>query len=126
MLMIFVGNISIVIENDSFLVFDKFMLINIVHDMFSIIILILLKIDSRFFFLIIIIIISRSSFLCPNGTIFNQQRLICDWWSVIMIIVDPWKNYPDNFDRICSSSNPIKPDQQKVQAESSRDLIWNR
>ena len=26
---------------------------------------------------------SRSSFLCPNGTIFNQERLICDWWSVI-------------------------------------------
>ena len=20
------------------------------------------------------------SFLCPNGTIFNQQYLICDWW----------------------------------------------
>ena len=88
MLMIFIGNISIVIENDSFLVFDKFMLINIVHDMFSIIILILLKIDTRSIFLLIMII-SRSSFLCPNGTIFNQQRLICDWWSVIMIIVDP-------------------------------------
>jgi len=24
--------------------------------------------------------LGRSSFLCPNGTIFNQQRLICDWW----------------------------------------------
>ena len=20
------------------------------------------------------------SFLCPNGTIFNQQYFICDWW----------------------------------------------
>ena len=88
MLMIFIGNISIVIENDSFLVFDKFMLINIVHDMFSIIILILLKIDSSGSSFLLIMIISRSSFLCPNGTIFNQQRLICDWWSVIMTIVD--------------------------------------
>ena len=22
------------------------------------------------------------SFLCPNGTIFNQEIFICDWWSV--------------------------------------------
>ena len=20
------------------------------------------------------------SFLCPNGTLFNQQYFICDWW----------------------------------------------
>jgi hypothetical protein len=20
------------------------------------------------------------SFLCPNGTIFNQAKLVCDWW----------------------------------------------
>ncbi|KAG7160699.1 U-scoloptoxin(01)-Er1a-like 15 [Homarus americanus] len=20
------------------------------------------------------------SFLCPNGTIFNQQFFVCDWW----------------------------------------------
>ncbi|XP_042206158.1 pro-resilin-like [Homarus americanus] len=22
----------------------------------------------------------QDSFLCPNGTIFNQQYLVCDWW----------------------------------------------
>nr|XP_045581729.1 pro-resilin-like isoform X1 [Procambarus clarkii] len=22
----------------------------------------------------------KDSFLCPNGTIFNQQYLVCDWW----------------------------------------------
>ncbi len=21
-----------------------------------------------------------NAFLCPNGTIFNQQYFICDWW----------------------------------------------
>jgi len=21
-----------------------------------------------------------NSFLCPNGTVFNQQYFICDWW----------------------------------------------
>ena len=24
--------------------------------------------------------IQQNSFLCPNGTIFNQQYLVCDWW----------------------------------------------
>ena len=24
--------------------------------------------------------IQKDSFLCPNGTIFNQQYLVCDWW----------------------------------------------
>ena len=24
--------------------------------------------------------LSRYSFLCPNGTIFNQEYFICDWW----------------------------------------------
>ena len=23
---------------------------------------------------------SKYSFLCPNGTIFNQEYFICDWW----------------------------------------------
>lgn len=22
----------------------------------------------------------RHSFLCPNGTIFNERRGVCDWW----------------------------------------------
>lgn len=22
----------------------------------------------------------RDSFLCPNGTMFNQQLFVCDWW----------------------------------------------
>ena len=24
--------------------------------------------------------LTRYSFLCPNGTLFNQQYFICDWW----------------------------------------------
>ena len=23
---------------------------------------------------------TKYSFLCPNGTLFNQQYFICDWW----------------------------------------------
>uniref|UniRef100_T1J4L9 Chitin-binding type-2 domain-containing protein n=1 Tax=Strigamia maritima TaxID=126957 RepID=T1J4L9_STRMM len=22
----------------------------------------------------------QETFLCPNGTIFNQKHLVCDWW----------------------------------------------
>ena len=24
--------------------------------------------------------LTRYSFLCPNGTLFSQQYLVCDWW----------------------------------------------
>ena len=24
--------------------------------------------------------LNKFSFLCPNGTLFNQQYFICDWW----------------------------------------------
>ena len=24
--------------------------------------------------------LSKYSFLCPNGTIFNQEFFVCDWW----------------------------------------------
>ena len=24
--------------------------------------------------------LTKHSFLCPNGTIFNQEYFICDWW----------------------------------------------
>ena len=24
--------------------------------------------------------LTKYSFLCPNGTIFNQNYFICDWW----------------------------------------------
>jgi len=24
--------------------------------------------------------VQQDSFLCPNGTVFNQQYLVCDWW----------------------------------------------
>ena len=25
-------------------------------------------------------LVQKDSFLCPNGTLFNQQYLVCDWW----------------------------------------------
>ena len=28
-----------------------------------------------------------SSFLCPNGTIFNQQYFVCDWFVLLVLII---------------------------------------
>ncbi|KAM0727061.1 U-scoloptoxin(01)-Cw1a [Formica fusca] len=25
----------------------------------------------------------KDSFLCPNGTLFNQERLVCEWWNTV-------------------------------------------
>ncbi|XP_029162029.1 uncharacterized protein LOC114933563 [Nylanderia fulva] len=25
----------------------------------------------------------KDSFLCPNGTLFNQERLVCTWWNTV-------------------------------------------
>jgi len=25
----------------------------------------------------------KDSFLCPNGTLFNQERLVCTWWYTV-------------------------------------------
>ena len=36
------------------------------------------------------------TFLCPNGTIFNQQYFICDWWfNVDCDIADTFYNLND-------------------------------
>merc|ERR1712008_268114 len=30
--------------------------------------------------------LSKYSFLCPNGTIFNQNYFICDWWLTLTVL----------------------------------------
>jgi hypothetical protein len=45
--------------------------------------------------------LSKNSFLCPNGTIFNQNYFICDWWF--------------NFD--CSEASGLYSLNDKVAAE---------
>lgn len=37
----------------------------------------------------------QESFLCPNGTLFNQQFLVCDWWFHVTCS-DAQKFYPIN------------------------------
>lgn len=30
----------------------------------------------------------QDSFLCPNGTIWNQEKFACQWWYEVSILVD--------------------------------------
>ena len=32
---------------------------------------------------------NSDSFLCPNGTVFNQQYFICDWWYNVDCAANP-------------------------------------
>ena len=56
----------------------------------------------------------RYSFLCPNGTLFEQQYFICDWWfnvdcSLVHILTtlrninQTWASWPD-YDRLRTST----------------------
>lgn len=51
------------------------------------------------------------SFLCPNGTIFNQLFLVCDWW----FNVDCSKSR-DYYARVLSSSADVDPRTQQRNA----------
>ena len=32
----------------------------------------------------------KYTFLCPNGSVFNQEMLICDWWYKVRVSKDTW------------------------------------
>ncbi|KAH9501562.1 hypothetical protein DERF_012403 [Dermatophagoides farinae] len=46
----------------------------------------------------------KHSFLCPNGTIFSQEYLICDWWYNVKCDESP-RFYPLNRDVYASGLN---------------------
>ena len=48
--------------------------------------------------------LGTQSFLCPNGTVFNQEYFICDWWF--------------NFD--CSQATGLYSRNDEVAAERER------
>ena len=50
--------------------------------------------------------LSKYSFLCPNGTIFNQNYFICDWWF--------------NFD--CSQAEALYSRNDEIRAEQEANI----
>jgi hypothetical protein len=52
--------------------------------------------------------LSKNSFLCPNGTIFNQNYFICDWWF--------------NFDCSEASGKTIK---RRIFSQSGNEFVLN-
>ncbi|KAF4522427.1 hypothetical protein B566_EDAN012327 [Ephemera danica] len=57
-----------------------------------------------------------ASFLCPNGTLFNQQEFACDWWYNVDCAQAPTL-YSLNLDPL---KNPYFP---KPQAEEQKKLL---
>lgn len=50
---------------------------------------------------------SKHTFLCPNGTIFSQEYLICDWWYNVNCEESP-RYYPLNKEAFSSDSSNNK------------------
>lgn len=47
----------------------------------------------------------KFSFLCPNGTVFNQYARVCDWWfNVDCAIVQNYYNINEDLYRVPSSN----------------------
>ena len=50
--------------------------------------------------------LAKYSFLCPNGTVFNQEYFICDWWF--------------NFD--CSQAEALYARNDEIRAEQEANI----
>ncbi|XP_045778940.1 mucin-4 [Maniola jurtina] len=73
----------------------------------------------------------KISFLCPNGTIFSQSHLICDWWfkvdcasapALYESSVEYYSNEQKKAQRISNFKNPEFQD-SNVRAESKRTPV---
>lgn len=66
----------------------------------------------------------KHSFLCPNGTIFSQEYLICDWWYNVKCDESP-RFYPLNRDVFASSGQQMPRDMIQLDRtlESSSSTI---
>lgn len=61
---------------------------------------------------------THESFLCPNGTIFNQQYLVCDWWFNVDCSKS-WTYYSVNMNFQEQSNR--KPDRQEDSTDQNVD-----
>merc|ERR1712165_370248 len=53
--------------------------------------------------------LTKYSLLCPNGTLFNQQYFICDWWLNVDIAAEQAANNPEGVEGIgISTGNNIE------------------
>lgn len=55
----------------------------------------------------------KESFLCPNGTIYNQANRVCEWWFNVLC-EDTLAAYRVNEDLYIIPSSTPEPDQQGV------------
>lgn len=55
----------------------------------------------------------KISFLCPNGTIFQQTDLICDWWFKVNCAASPG-HYAESSEILSRAQHRYKPHSHKV------------
>lgn len=55
----------------------------------------------------------KISFLCPNGTIFQQTDLICDWWFKVNCAASPG-HYAESSEILSRAQHRYKPNSHKV------------
>ena len=62
---------------------------------------------------------SKHTFLCPNGTIFSQEYLICDWWYNVNCADSPLY-YPLNKEAFSSPTKPNSTQTPKLKIKSNK------
>lgn len=59
----------------------------------------------------------KISFLCPNGTIFQQTDLICDWWFKVNCAASPG-HYAESSEILSRAQHRYKPHSNQVNRDS--------
>ena len=69
----------------------------------------------------------KFSFLCPNGTLFNQQYFVCDWWfNVDCAATEQFYSLNDELDTARQSSSLSAQGEYDSEAQkvSNKTLFW--
>ena len=63
----------------------------------------------------------KFSFLCPNGTLFNQQYFVCDWWfNVDCAATEQFYSLNDELDTARQSSSLSAQGEYDSEAQVSK------
>lgn len=65
---------------------------------------------------------TQDSFLCPNGTIFNQQKFSCQWWFEVDCGTAPkFYGLNDNFNREPNAGNELAKEESLRRGNRNRN-----
>lgn len=68
----------------------------------------------------------KFSFLCPNGTLFNQQYFVCDWWfNVDCAATEQFYSLNNELDTARQSSSVSAQGEYDSKAQKVREALKN-